>query len=208
MLAVVLAGILFSYSRAGWLNVFVGVVVMGSVVALRRGGASRAILFVAVTAVAAATVVIAIGVTGQVSFLKERARVQSYDTQRFGAQSGGIALGEHHPLGVGPGQFELYEPISAHSTYVRAFAEEGAAGLVVLAAIMLGTLLLALRNAVRGLDTWGISSTVLLAAWCGLLANSFFVDTLHWRHLWLVAGLIWGARLAQASPGVGWRPLK
>jgi len=28
-----------------------------------------------------------------------------------------------------------------------------------------------------------------MAAWCGLVANSFFVDTLHWRHLWLVAAL-------------------
>ena len=31
----------------------------------------------------------------------------------------------------------------------------------------------------------------LLAAWCGLLANSAFIDTLHWRHLWIVAGLIY-----------------
>jgi hypothetical protein len=34
---------------------------------------------------------------------------------------------------------------------------------------------------------------VLLGAWCGLLANSAFVDTLHWRHLWFVAALIWVA---------------
>jgi hypothetical protein len=31
----------------------------------------------------------------------------------------------------------------------------------------------------------------LLAAWCGVMANSAFVDTLHWRHLWLIAALIW-----------------
>jgi hypothetical protein len=25
------------------------------------------------------------------------------------------------------------------------------------------------------------------------MANSFFIDTLHWRHLWIVAALIWCA---------------
>jgi hypothetical protein len=50
----------------------------------------------------------------------------------------------------------------------------------------------------------------LLAAWVGLLANSVFVDTLHWRHLWILAGLIWAGSLiprdddaAQASSSAG-----
>jgi hypothetical protein len=64
---------------------------------------------------------------------------------------------------------------------------------------------MALRNAVAGRDTHGIASAALLAAWCGILANSVFVDTLHWRHLWLVAGLIWAA---QTSSSAGARPLR
>ena len=35
------------------------------------------------------------------------------------------------------------------------------------------------------------SATLTRAAWVGILANSLFVDTLHWRHLWLLAALIW-----------------
>lgn len=206
--AILTCGVLFSYSRAGWLDLVVGVLVMGVTLALRRGGAGRALVFGAVLAMAAATLVASIQVTGQLSFLQERARYQTYDNQRFGAQSGGIQLAERSPVGIGPGQFELREPISAHSTYVRALAEEGVAGFVVLAAIMLATLLLALRNAVRGWDTHGIGSSALLAAWCGILANSVFVDTLHWRHLWLVAGLIWAAGPAQASSSAGTRPLR
>ena len=58
---------------------------------------------------------------------------------------------------------------------------------------------------VLGRDTYGIGSAALLAAWCGLLANSVFIDTLHWRHLWLVAGLIWAA---QVSSSAGTRPLR
>jgi O-antigen ligase len=197
--------VLFSYSRAAWLNLVVGVLVMGVVLALRRGGGQRAFVFVLVLAVSAVTLVASIEVTGQLSFLKERAQYQTYDNQRFGAQSGGIELGEHNPIGIGPGQFELVEPISAHSTYIRALAEEGVLGFVALVALLVGTLLMALRNAVLGRDTHGLSSTALLAAWAGILANSTFVDTLHWRHLWLVAGLIWAAGVAQTSSSAGTR---
>ncbi len=203
MLGALTCGILFSYSRAAWLNLVFGALIMGGVLALRRGGAGRALLFLGLTVLSAAVVVASIQVTGQLSFLKERAHYQTYDNQRFGAQSGGIGIGERHPLGVGPGQFELVEPISAHSTYVRALAEEGVLGFIVLVALLYGTLLLALRNAVRGWDTHGLGSTALLAAWCGILANSVFVDTLHWRHLWLVAGLIWAAKARQTSSSAG-----
>ena len=54
-----------------------------------------------------------------------------------------------------------------------------------------------MRSAARGSDTYGIGSGALLAAWCGILANSFVVDTLHWRHLWVVAALIWIAAAQQ-----------
>jgi O-antigen ligase len=206
LLGVMTLGILFSYSRAAWLNYAVAVVVMGAVLALRRRGSRRAVVFVGLVVLTAVVGSASIAATGKLSFLEERARPQVYDTQRFGAQRGGIALGEEYPLGVGPGQFELYEPISAHSTYVRALAEEGVVGLAVLGMLMLGTFGMALRNAVRGWDTHGISSTVLLAAWCGILANSLFIDTLHWRHLWLVAGLVWAAAAAHRPSSAATRP--
>jgi O-antigen ligase len=81
--------------------------------------------------------------------------------------------------------------VSTHSLYVRTLAEQGFLGLFVALALVGATLAFAARNAWRGYDLHGLSSLSLLAAWCGLLANSAFVDTLHWRHLWLVAALIW-----------------
>jgi O-antigen ligase len=205
MLGVLVCGILFSYSRGAWLNYAVAIVTMGAVLALRRGGGGRALIFLGVLLVAGVAVIASIQVTGQLDFLQERAQFQSYDNQRFGAQSGGIELAARHPIGIGPGQFELAAPISAHSTYVRALAEQGYLGFIVIVALLYGTLLMALRNAANGWDTYGIGSAALLAAWCGILANSIFVDTLHWRHLWLVAGLIWAA---QVSSSAGTRPLR
>jgi hypothetical protein len=66
---------------------------------------------------------------------------------------------------------------------------------VVFVAIIAATFVAALRNAVAGRDTHGIGSAALLGAWCGLIVSGLFVDTLHWRHLWLVAALVWAASL-------------
>ena len=141
------------------------------------------------------TIAVAGVLTGSTGFLSQRAHLQSYDAQRFSAQALGVREGERYPFGLGPGQFDVVSPVSAHSTYIRAFAEEGLPGLVALFALMFATLLLAVRNVIRGIDTYGVGSAALLGSWLGLVANSLFVDTLHWRHFWLVAALIWAGAM-------------
>ena len=201
ILGILVLGVTVSYSRAAWLNLGVAFVVMLAVLPLRRGGTRHALALlltlVACLGAAAATVAL----TGSSSFFEERAHFQTYDSERFGAQRSGIQISESHPIGIGPGQFEYAAPISAHSTYVRALAEEGVLGLVALGSLLIGTLIVACRNVVLGRGTAGLSSTALLAAWVGLLANSVFVDTLHWRHLWILAGLIWAGSLIPAALG-------
>ena len=193
LLSIVTMGVLFSFSRAAWLNLVVGAFVLLAVLALRRGGGRQAMVLLLCTAAAGAVLFAALAATSSLSFLEQRAGLQAYDTQRFGTQLSGLQFATEYPLGVGPGQFERVSELSAHSMYVRTVAEQGVLGMLVLLALMLLTLGFAARNAAGGFDTHGIGSAALLAAWCGLLANSFFVDTLHWRHLWLVAALIWAA---------------
>jgi O-antigen ligase len=191
-------GVLFSYSRAAWLNLAVGVIVLIAIVVVRRPD-RRALSLVMVVIFGALAVAGAVVVTGSLAFLEERAKRQSYDTERFAAQARGVKLGLTHLFGVGPGQFELLSPLATHSLYVRALAEQGILGLLVIAALVLTTLIFGLLNVARGRDTYGISSAALLAAWCGLVANSFFVDTMHWRHLWLVAALIWAGVMRERA---------
>ena len=195
-------GVLFSYSRAAWLNLGVGVLVVLVVIALRRGGGRHAAHAFAVVLVAAAAMTAVVAFTGSLNFLEQRASIQSYDASRFGAQSESIHWAEQYPFGVGPGQFEKYAGISVHSTYARALAEEGLPGLLLILAVMLATFGWAGRNAIAGRGTYGIGSAALLGAWCGILVNSIFVDTLHWRHLWAVAALIWAGtyRASRVSP--------
>jgi len=199
LISVLAVAILFSFSRAAWLNFAVGALVLFTVLALRRGGGRRAFAVLAGAVAATAVIFAAVAVTSSFGFLQERARFQVYDVQRFGAQLSGVEVALQYPLGIGPGQFERVSTLSAHSTYVRALTEEGFVGLAVVLALVLLTLGFALGSAFAGHATYGIGSAALLGAWCGLLANSVFVDTLHWRHLWLVAALIWaGTSLSRA----------
>jgi O-Antigen ligase len=195
---------------ACFLALTVGVVLIGIVV-LRRPD-RRALSLVAVVLLSGVAIVGVVIGTGSLGFLEERARVHEYDTSRFAAQLRGLSVGVQHPFGIGPGQFDVVSPVSSHSLYVRALSEQGALGLLLIALLILGTTSLAVMSVIRGRDTYGISAAALLAAWCGLTASSFFVDTLHWRHLWLVAALIWAGaarqtgrsthlRTSRASPG-------
>jgi O-antigen ligase len=202
LLSVLTTGIVFSFSRAAWLNLAVGTLVLLAVLVLRRGGARRAMTLLVVSLVAGAALFGVVAATQSMDFLTERAAFQDYDAQRFGAQVSGLEVAAEHPLGIGPGQFERISELSAHSTYVRALAEEGVLGALAVLALAILTLGFAARNVALGADTYGIGSAALLAAWCGLLANSSFVDTLHWRHLWFVAALIWAATALRAGyPG-------
>jgi O-antigen ligase len=194
LFAVLVLGIVFAYSRAAWLNLAVALAAMLLVLSLRAGAARSAGTALVLVAVVAAFAGAAVATTGSGSFLQERARLQAYDTERFSAQATGVELGLGHAFGIGPGEFDRVQAVSAHSLYVRVLAEQGVLGLATLVALLAGTLLLAVRNALEGRDAHGVGSAALLGVWCGLLANSAFVDTLHWRHLWLVAALIWCAR--------------
>jgi O-antigen ligase len=164
------------------------------VVGLRRRGGRKAFRVLALAAGLAASVALILAATGSESFLLERAHFQSYDTTRFSTQVVGVQSAERYPFGVGPGQFESYAPQSAHSTYVRVLGEQGLPGLLALVLALTFTFVAALGNAVAGRETYGIGSAALLGAWCGILVNSIVVDTLHWRHFWIVAALIWAGR--------------
>lgn len=192
-------GILFSYSRAAWATLLLGIAVVVVVLALRGGYGGRLVRLGLIVGLAGMTVAAIAIATGSADFVGERASLQSYDQERFAAQRRGIALGEESPVGIGPGQYEVVVDYAAHSTYVRSFAEHGPLGLATIVGLLLATLILAARNAFIGRDTYGIPAAALLGSWCGLLLSSFVIDTLHWRHLWLVATLIWAGSMVPAS---------
>ena len=128
LLSVLTVGVVFSFSRAAWLNLAVGAFVLFVVLALRRGGARRAMTLLVVTARRRRRAVRGRRRPPRRS-TSSRSEPRSRTTTRSGSRPrlSGFEVAAEYPLGIGPGQFERVSELSAHSTYVRALAEEGRA---------------------------------------------------------------------------------
>ena len=129
-------------------------------------------------------------------FLQQRSRIQSYDVNRFSAQADSFRLGLENPLGIGPGHYsgtrsfpETRHPVDSHNLFLKVFVERGWLGFVSFSAI----LFIAIKC---GLDSIKFNplraqySIALLATLAGILANSMFITSLHWRHMFVVIGLL------------------
>lgn len=198
---VVLVGsmaVLLSYSRGAWINLATGLCTYAGlrVVSGRVRPTLGAVLGTCVAVVlVAALLVIVIDQPAVRDMLELRATTQGYDDDRFGNQADAIALAWEHPLGLGPGATEGHLAISAHSLYVRALVESGGLGLWATVGLLLASL---------GRAVWAIASggepetqrllTVVAAALAGVVVESAVIDTVHWRHLWLLLALAWAPR--------------
>ncbi len=191
LFAIISIGVVVAYSRAAWLNYALAVGTLVLVQSNRRGGFRRALKSLMILGASALVGFAVLAATGSLSFLQRRSGLQGYDTQRFANQAASFNDMFKHVFGYGPGQTELLRPISTHSAYVRAAFEQGVPGLATLLLVFGATLLCALLLVRRRVEVNGVGTAALLGIWLGLLANSFFIDTLHWRHLWIFAGLIW-----------------
>ena len=190
LFAIVSLGVVVSYSRAAWLNYAIAVLTLVFVQSNRRGGLRRAARSVGILAGCALAGFAMLAATGSLSFLLERSHLQTYDQQRFSNQNVAFSDMFRHFFGFGPGQTEILRPLSTHSTFVRAAFEQGFLGLAMLTLVLLSTLICAIRLARNTVEVNGVGTGALLGIWLGQVTNSFFIDTLHWHHLWVSAALI------------------
>jgi O-antigen ligase len=213
LVAIILAvGVLFSYSRAAILNFGLGAATLFGVYLWRRRGRAAAVKLGVAAAVCGLVGFSVLAATNSLTFFESRSHLQSYDKNRFATQGAGFEQASVHLLGHGPGQVGGNLPQATHSTYARVAYEQGYLGLALIIAILVATLVTAVKFAKRDGDISGLGSGALLGAWVGLIANSFFIDTLHWRHLWIVAGLIWfgatmqrlQAQSVEGEPALNW----
>jgi O-antigen ligase len=200
-LPILVLGVVFSASRAAWMNLALSLTLYLGLRAWesRDHGLGRYWIMAAgvLLLVAGGSIAVAM-LTDYGEFINERTAMQDYDADRFAAQHEGIELAFEDPFGLGPGQFEPRVGvlgISAHSLYVRTLLENGLAGLVSLFVFLGLTLLVAFRSALSG-GPLAACGAVVAASLVGVLLNSVVVDTLHWRSLWIQAGLAWGLYVA------------
>jgi len=191
-------GVLISFSRGAWLNLFISTVAYFALrVFTARSPRVRRKLIVAgltVFAVGVGIVSIALSSQGTAGHFADRARVfQEYDvatTGRFAAQARALRSVTTNPLGIGPGRTAVEFQLEPHNLYLHVFAEGGwIAGLAFLS--LLGLTVAKSLPVIRHHWAFQSEAHLAVAALAGLLLQSFFIDSTHWRHLYLLLGILW-----------------
>jgi O-antigen ligase len=203
--AILLLGLLFSFSRGAWVNFAVAAAVMLALIMLTgptRSARMRPIIlglvFVAILALALAALM---SIDSVRQMMLERAQLeQSYDVGsggRFELQELALGVLLDHPFGIGPFAFSaIYgNGTQQHNVYLQAFLVYGWVGGVTYISLLAVTLAVGLKNALVR-TPWQFYSIAAYAAFVGIVVESFIIDSDHWRHFFLILGMIWGLAAA------------
>src|SRR5580704_10697855 len=205
--------ILLAFSRAAWGGLAITAAFMLAMMVLTsRTSAQRSrIVMISVVAVVLLVLLIAVLLSfdSVAEMFKQRASFdQSYDEGRFGRfgrhiLGADMALGL--PFGIGPLQFHNYFPEDTHNSYLNAFMSGGWTSGVCYPALVFLTVILGFRHVFVSVP-WQRAYLVIFAAYLGTVGESFVIDTDHWRHFWMMLGVMWGLFAAAQRYRTGAEP--
>jgi O-antigen ligase/polysaccharide polymerase Wzy-like membrane protein len=202
------SGLFLSFSRGAWVHLAVSATVAVTLCYLTAPNTrmrARIVAFGLLTTLAIAIALIALlSISSVHELFVERARVlQPYDIAgsggRFALQE--LAIGDilEHPNGMGPYGFSN-STIGGqqHNVYLQAFLVYGWLGGAAYLGIVFFTFLIGLRCLFLR-TPWQPYLIAAYAAYIGEIAEGMIIDTDHWRHFFLVLGLVWGLSVANIN---------
>ena len=201
--AALLGGLLLSFSRGAWIHFAVSAVVaVGLLFAVTpdQRMRNRIVVFAIVAAFAAVLLVIALTSIDSVrDMLLVRAKaIQPYDVGpggRFWFQQLAITQILDHPNGLGPFEFSRIFGGQQHDVYMQGFLVYGWLGGAAYLTLVVVTLAIGIRTVLVA-TPWQYYLIAAYGAFVGEAGEGFIVDTDHWRHFFLLLGLIWGLTAA------------
>lgn len=200
---VLAAGILLAYSRAAWIAfvLVVALMVWLLFVTAPDRASRRRIVMLALTAtgLAVALFVVLMAIEQVREMLLSRFGLQSYDTgtegSRINTQKKALEAIVDYPLGMGPWEFLRINRLAAHNSIMGIALNLGwIAGFCWIAHLVLtigiGFRCLLVRT------PWQPFLVATYAAFMATHPISFVIDTDHWRHYYLLVGIVWGLSIA------------
>ncbi len=193
-------GVFVSFSRAAWGHFAVSSLLVYALVFVLEAKAKDKIrmIILAMVGVLGLTAILGglLSIDSVRSLFNERfALEQNYDsgsTGRFGRQAYAVGLAITHPFGIGPKEFrQLRITEEPHNTYISVILNYGWLGGMAFITMLLTTLWRGVSLLPRGSPNRFLLIP-LVSVFFPLLVEAAIIDTDHWRHLYLVAGLIWG----------------
>ncbi|MDB5522815.1 MAG: rane protein [Rhizobium sp.] len=198
-LMIIAFGVLLSFSRAAWaMFVFSAMMMVLIMLIKERSGAFRLkILIIALAGVilSVVVIVIALQIPAISDLLTSRTKlVQEYDGDRLGRFARhqlGFLSAMSQPLGIGPMVFSTIYPEDEHNIWLKSLTTYGWLGLLTYVGLVWTTLGFGIRYMLRD-RPW---QPYLMAAWITLCGHELIgnvIDTDHWRHHFMLFGIVWG----------------
>ncbi|MEQ1954797.1 O-antigen ligase family protein [Mesorhizobium yinganensis] len=204
-LLIIVAGIFFSFSRGAWGLFAVSAILLVTGLFLQSSNGLFRLRIVVMTIGVIALLILALLIVLQIPTVSElfttRAQlVQDYDSARLGRFARhllGFEMAMEHPLGIGPLAFGLIYGEDTHDIWLKALLDYGWLGFASYLILIVWTLAGGFRILFRD-RPW---QPYLLCAYVTLIGHiglGTVIDTDHWRHFYLLLGLIWGAMALEA----------
>lgn len=201
-----LFGIFLSGSRAAWgLAVFTlaGMALLLFITESRAAVRTRYVTLAILGAVAAAVLLaVALSIPAIYALFEERAKLdQSYDVGhlgRFARHAIGLNMMLDHPLGIGALEFRYYFPEDEHDIWLKTLTTYGWMGFVAYFALVVWTLKAGASALFRS-GPLQHTAQVAYVVFLGHILTGTVIDIDHWRHVYLLIGIIWGILAFQRS---------
>ena len=211
-LLLILFAIFLSFSRAAWgMTIFSLLVVayLAFATAPRQLARFRLVAYLTAGGVAVTLMIAAaISLPSVHNLFEERAQVvQSYDdsaTGRFERQKAGFFLIQEKPFGIGPFEFAKRFTEDEHNMWLKGFTVYGWLGGFAYIALVAWTLAAAAPLLFKP-RPWQAMVQCTYAVYLGHIMIHNVIDNDHWRHLFLMYGILWGAIAAEKMQKHGWR---
>lgn len=206
LLGILLAGLFLAFSRGAWgVAVVSGAIFYGLLIVTAPTVRQRLrLIMVAVFGVAAlvAMLIVALQFEAVSGMFEERARLlQDYDAHRggrFGRHAVGFLLALERPFGIGPLQFGLEHGEDTHNIWLKSLMAYGWIGFISWLSMTVITLFGGMRLLGRA-RPWQPFLLILWSTFVGHNILGMVIDLDHWRHYFLIVGLIWGIMALEAA---------
>jgi len=207
---VITVGVFASFSRAAWGHLAVSAVLVYLLCFVFIAHAREKVRMLILALVGALMIVVAIGgllsIPSVQRLFEARAAAQSYDegeTGRFGRQGYAFELALENPWGIGPLEFRnLRVREEPHNSYVNVVHVYGWGGGLAFI-LLIGTTLWRGLSFVTKSSPNRLLLIPLVSVFVPLAVEAAIIDLDHWRHFFLVAGLIWGVTAGYRTTKTG-----
>lgn len=204
-LLVVTGGIFLSFSRGAWGLFAVSAVLLTFCLFLTTSSGALRLRIVVMSVCAVALLIVALLVALQIPSIAElfsaRAQLaQDYDSARLGRFARyilGFQMAMEHPLGIGPLVFGTIFGEDTHNIWLKALMDYGWLGFASYLGLILWTIAAGFRILFRD-RPWQPYLLCAYVVFIGHVGLGTVIDTDHWRHFYLLLGLIWGAIALEA----------